>query len=208
MHQQAFEKAVRSYWGIHQAQAAKQAAEGKADAGLRGAVTGGAHLNAVGDVVAQVFLNAGFTEESIPRRSNIELPGYYRPTKKWDLVVVDKRHLVAAIELKSQVGPSFGNNVNNRAEEAIGSAVDVWRAYREGTFGRVRPWLGYLFGSTRPVGLARTRSRLSRSLKGHRTRTVTVSSASASCVSDSTMLPVLLCRLKNPAPQLGNLPPS
>ncbi len=65
--------------------------------------------------------------------------------------------LSLAIELKSQVGPSFGNNFNNRIEEAIGNAVDVWRAYEEGTFGSVRPWLGYVFvleaapASTKPV---------------------------------------------------------
>ncbi len=53
--------------------------------------------------------------------------------------------LAAAIEFKSQVGPSFGNNFNNRAEEAIGSATDIWTAYREGRFGQERPWLGYLF---------------------------------------------------------------
>ena len=79
------------------------------------------------------------------RRAGVELPGYYRPTKKWDLVVISNDRLVAAIELKSQVGPSFGNNFNNRTEEAIGNAVDVWRAYEEGTFGAVRPWLGYVF---------------------------------------------------------------
>jgi hypothetical protein len=76
-------------------------------------------------------METGFAKESIRRRTNIELPGYYRPTKKWDLVVVDKSCLVAAIEFKSQAGPSFGNNINNRAEEAIGSAVDIWRAYKE-----------------------------------------------------------------------------
>ncbi len=58
---------------------------------------------------------------------------------------------------RSQVGPSFGNNYNNRSEEAIGNAVDIWTAYREGRFGTVRPWLGYLFlleeapGAIRPV---------------------------------------------------------
>lgn len=52
--------------------------------------------------------------------------------------------LLAAIEFKSQVG-SFGNNYNNRTEEAIGSAADIWAAYREGAFRpSVRPWLGYL----------------------------------------------------------------
>lgn len=46
---------------------------------------------------------------------------------------------------------------NNRSKEAIGNAIDIWTAYREGRFGTVRPWLGYLFlledasGSIRPV---------------------------------------------------------
>ena len=63
----------------------------------------------------------------------------------WDLVVVDKENLIASIEIKSQVGPSFGNNYNNRVEEAIGSATDIWTAYREGAFKpSMRPWLGYI----------------------------------------------------------------
>jgi hypothetical protein len=45
-----------------------------------------------------------------------------------------------------QVGPSFGNNFNNRAEEALGTAVDLWTAYREGAFGdeAPRPFVGWL----------------------------------------------------------------
>jgi len=53
--------------------------------------------------------------------------------------------LIAAIELKSHVGPSFGNNFNNRTEEAIGTAHDLWTAYREGAFGKQpRPFIGWL----------------------------------------------------------------
>lgn len=54
--------------------------------------------------------------------------------------------LVAAMEFKSQRGPSFGNNFNNRTEEAIGTASDLWTACREGAFGKdsVRPWLGWV----------------------------------------------------------------
>jgi hypothetical protein len=75
----------------------------------------------------------------------IELPGWYRPEKKWDLLVVADGKLLAGIEFKSQIGPSFGNNYNNRTEEAIGSATDIWAAYREGAFKpSARPWLGYL----------------------------------------------------------------
>src|SRR5207247_5291093 len=88
----------------------------------------------------------------------LELPGWYRPEKQWDLLVVADRRLLAGIEFKSQVGPSFGNNFNNRTEEALGSATDLWAAYREGAFKpSERPWLGYLMmleetvTSTRPV---------------------------------------------------------
>ncbi len=41
----------------------------------------------------------------------------------------------------------------------IGNASDVWVAYREGRFGRTRPWLGYVFlleeaeKTTCPVGV-------------------------------------------------------
>lgn len=162
MDQKAFEEAVRSYWAVRASQAAKQLTSGKVDTGNRGGATGGAHLDAVAQLLEEVFVSAGFPRTSIRRRSGIELPGYYRPTKKWDLVVIDQGHLVAAIELKSQAGPSFGNNFNNRIEEALGSAVDVWESYEKGTFGRVRPWLGYFFlledcpESTAPVRLAKT----------------------------------------------------
>ena len=45
----------------------------------------------------------------------------------------------------SQVG-SFGNNFNNRVEEALGNATDFWTAYGKGIFKpSQKPWLGYLF---------------------------------------------------------------
>ena len=53
--------------------------------------------------------------------------------------------MIVAIELKSQVGPSFGNNFNNRTEEEIGTAHDFWTAYREEAFGKQpRPFAGWL----------------------------------------------------------------
>ena len=60
-------------------------------------------------------------------------------------MIVHDGRLIAAVEFKSQRG-SFGNNFNNRAEEAIGSATDLWTAYREGAFGKgaSRPWLGWV----------------------------------------------------------------
>lgn len=59
-------------------------------------------------------------------------------------MVVAGNQLIAAIEFKSQVG-SFGNNFNNRVEEAIGNAMDIWTAFREGRLGSRRPILGFFF---------------------------------------------------------------
>ena len=79
-------------------------------------------------------------------RRLLTLPGFFRPTKLWDLLVICHGRLIAAFELKSHVGPSFGNNFNNRAEEALGTATDFWTAYREGAFGNdlPRPFIGWL----------------------------------------------------------------
>ena len=174
MDQKAFEAAVRRYWRVRAGQASKQRASGRVDAGLRGAVTGGAHMDAMAELMESIFVDAGFAASSIHHGSAVQLPGYFRPEKKWDLVVIHDDALAAAIEFKSHVGPSFGNNYNNRNEEAIGNAVDIWTAYREGRFGEVRPWLGYLLllEEAPEVGLAgqrqravlRGRSRVQRSL--------------------------------------------
>ncbi len=97
-------------------------------------------------VLCELIVRAGLPDACVFRDRALELPGYFRPTKQWDLLVVADGKLLAVLELKSQVGPSFGNNFNNRTEEAMGSALDLWTAYREGAFaGSPRPWLGYVF---------------------------------------------------------------
>lgn len=114
------------------------------------------------DLVNWLLVENGLAEASIWVREKRELPGFFRPTKDWDMLVVHEGHLVAALEFKSQRGPSFGNNFNNRTEEALGNAADLWTAYREGAFGteRPRPWLGWVMlledcpKSTRPVSVA------------------------------------------------------
>jgi hypothetical protein len=47
--------------------------------------------------------------------------------------------------MKSQVGPSFGKNSNNRAEEAIGTGHDFGRLIEKGPLGNhARPFIGWL----------------------------------------------------------------
>lgn len=137
-------RAIRHFWTIREKQLKKQTSFGRRDQGSRGAVTGGAQLDGFTDLISRILIDHGLPETAILRKKNVVLPGFFRPTKEWDLLVIVGGNLIATIEFKSQVGPSFGNNYNNRAEEAIGSATDLWTAYREGAFKpSPRPWLGY-----------------------------------------------------------------
>lgn len=153
-------KAVRHFWRTRKRQQSSQGkATGKRDYGTRGAVTGGAQLDGFIALVRELFRENGTPKPDIHIKSTV-LPGYFRPTKEWDLIVVSDGELLASIELKSQVG-SFGNNFNNRVEEALGNATDIWTAYREGAFKPSRrPWLGYLMllestaASQRPVRIS------------------------------------------------------
>lgn len=141
-----FRDAVQSFWVTRDQQQLRQRQSGRLDAGSRGAATGGAQKAAIEALVVEILEATGLKRLHIHTGKALELPGYFRPEKKWDLLVVADDQLVTAIELKSQVGPSFGNNFNNRTEEAIGSASDLWTAYREGRLGHgPRPFLGYLF---------------------------------------------------------------
>ena len=143
--QPIFRDAVRHFWRTRLRQTKDQKQRGQADQGSRGAVTGGRQLDGFSERIFNLLINSGVDAEAIIVRSGRQLPGFFRPTKEWDILVVKEGHLLAAVELKSQVG-SFGNNFNNRTEEALGNAVDLWTAFREGSFPLVpRPWLGYLF---------------------------------------------------------------
>lgn len=153
--------AVAHYWKALHSQSRKQQA-GNADRGGRAAVTGGRQMNGFCSLVNWLLIENGMPEAHIYVRSNLELPGYFRPTKRWDMLVVHEGHLIAGVEFKSQRGPSFGNNFNNRTEEALGNATDIWTAYREGAFGtdQPRPWIGWVMlledcnASTEPVSVA------------------------------------------------------
>ncbi len=151
-------RAVAHYWHTRTAQRRKQEQSRRADQGLRGAVTGGAQMDGFIDLFTDLIAEGGIPTCCIFHKRAVELPGFFRPTKEWDLLVIRERTLIAAIEAKSHVGPSFGNNFNNRTEEAMGSALDLWTAFRERAYAdSPQPFLGYFFmledchASNRPV---------------------------------------------------------
>lgn len=166
-------EAVAHYWTTLLAQSAKQRG-GDPDKGGRAAVTGGKQMHGFCRVVKKLLEDNGLKGSHIHLEKKLELPGYFRPTKNWDMLVIHEETLLAAIEFKSQRGPSFGNNFNNRTEEAIGTAHDLWVAYREGAFGkaRLRPWLGWVMlledcpRSTATVGVAEPHFRVFPEFRG------------------------------------------
>ncbi len=143
-----FDDAVRYFWE----QRRRQASDSRGGEGQARNVRGGRHLDGVQAAIVELLTKHGvaadeiFSNCALHRTGKLELPGFFRPTKQWDLLVIRDGRLLAAMELKAQVGPSFGNNFNNRTEEAMGSSLDLWTAYREGAFlHSPPPWLGYLF---------------------------------------------------------------
>jgi hypothetical protein len=152
-------RAVQQFWLARLAAAQKQAGTGTVDQGERGGVTGGKNLAGFATIIADVIRHYGPAGVEVwGGTREIALPGHFRPSKLWDVVATHENEVLVAVELKSHVGPSFGNNFNNRTEEAIGNSHDFWAAYEEGALGfGPRPFLGWLIlvedapGSRRPV---------------------------------------------------------
>lgn len=135
--------AVKEFWEVRASQEANQGKKsGKTDSQGRKAVTAGKHMDGFVNLIKKSLADVGLPDAAVHIRKT-GVPGHFRPTKAWDLVVVHNDQLLAALELKGQVG-SFGNNFNNRVEEAIGSATDLSYMchYRFPTNGR--PWMGWL----------------------------------------------------------------
>lgn len=85
----AVQGAVRHFWRTRARQAKAQGAKsGDRDRGARSAVTGGAHLDGFAELIRKLIVDAGVSDTAAHRRTRVELPGYYRAEKKWDLVVV------------------------------------------------------------------------------------------------------------------------
>ena len=156
---QDLRRAVTHFWKTRTSQGKRQGGKsGAKDAGARSMVTGGKQMNGFVSLFASIVEAEGIPASAINVRRTT-LPGYFRPEKDWDLVVVLDGRLIASVEFKSHVG-SFGNNFNNRVEEALGNATDLNTAYREGAFRpSTKPWMGYMMlleehkKSTRPVKL-------------------------------------------------------
>jgi hypothetical protein len=138
--------AVQYYWETRSGQAEEQRQSENSTRGRRAEVLGGQQMDGFAGLIEDILVEeVGIPRSSVKHDYHATLPGYFRHEKEWDTAVVHEDELFAAIEYKSQAS-SFGNNLNNRAEEAIGSNTDLIQAYEEGLFApSPQPWIGYLF---------------------------------------------------------------
>lgn len=136
--------AIRWYWETREGQAEDQKVSKNSTRGRRADVLGGNQMDGFSGLVEDILTENGVPKDAIVHDYHATLPGYFRHEKEWDTAIVHDGELLAAVEFKSQAS-SFGNNLNNRAEEAVGSNTDLLEAYEEGVFEpSPPPWLGYL----------------------------------------------------------------
>lgn len=125
-------QAVHTFWHSRNSGTVNAGPEGG-----RAAVVGGKNMDGFIEVVQAIVTHCGLAADTVHvRKSKVVLPGFFRATKSWDVLVVHESRLLGVFEFKSQVG-SFGNNFNNRSEEVIGSAADLWVAHHHGAYGGV-----------------------------------------------------------------------
>jgi len=140
---QELSDAVRHYWATLSDQEELQKESENTARGRRAQVVGGSQMDGFASLIEDALVKAGVPRDAVLHDHDAVLPGYYRATKRWDLAVVIDDELLAVMELKS-IASSFGNNLNNRIEEAVGNNTDLYQAYEEGLFEpSPTPWVGY-----------------------------------------------------------------
>ncbi|MCX4754319.1 Shedu anti-phage system protein SduA domain-containing protein [Kitasatospora purpeofusca] len=104
------------------------------------------------------LVSRGVPPEWIKSGPRLSLPSFYGGISSgWDLVISRDGFPLAAIYIKSQMGPSYGNNFRNRIQDVTEQALDVRRQYEKSDLKELQPHLGLFFiledgpGARRPV---------------------------------------------------------
>src|SRR3546814_19592563 len=107
-------KAVEAFW-LSRGSSQVTRSQG----GSRDAVVGGTNMNGFIHLVARVVVHCGLPETSVPtRKSRVVLPGFFRATKKWDVLVIYERRLLGVFAFISQ-GGYLKNHFTNQIAEQI-----------------------------------------------------------------------------------------
>ena len=114
---------------------------GKADQGERASVTAGKNMDGFLALAKDIVRLNGLEEAEIClQRRMLTLPGYFRPTKLWDMLVINDGKLVAALEFKSQVGPIPSGTTSTTARKRLSEPrLTCGQPTAKGAFGTGTP---------------------------------------------------------------------
>ena len=96
-------EAVKHFWVTREKQSKAQGSKtGTKDSGSRSAVTGGKQMDGFVQLVHQALMDGGLPDAEMifTEARKRALPGYFRPTKDWDLIVIAQKQLLAVVEFK------------------------------------------------------------------------------------------------------------
>lgn len=80
--------AMQAYWGRKALQMENASIAGAVGAGTAGSVRGGKQFDPIAAILAKPFFESGYSAHDIRvSGGGMTLPGYFRPTKNWDVVV-------------------------------------------------------------------------------------------------------------------------
>jgi hypothetical protein len=91
--------AIRHFWLTRQQQSTRQGEKEDRDRGSRSAVTGGKQMDEFIRLVRTLLTAANVPEHCIAIDKRIELPGWFRAEKKWDLVIVHRKSTLGRIRV-------------------------------------------------------------------------------------------------------------
>jgi hypothetical protein len=114
-------------------------------------------------LVSRILAHNGLPEARVHTRHGLELPGFFMPTRPWDIVVMHEGRLVAALAIRARTAQSLENGFVALGEEALCTGKEMDALCRKQAFGPgLRPWFGWLVlledGSAlaRPAAMAPT----------------------------------------------------
>ena len=85
-------EAVKAFWGNREAAVRKQKELGREDQGERAGVTAGKNMDGFIALIQDVIRANGLTDAHMMMgRRVLSLPGFFRPTKLWDLLIINER---------------------------------------------------------------------------------------------------------------------
>ena len=93
--------AVKFFWSTRSDQAQRQGSgSGTKDAGARAAVTGGAQMDGFVRIVRDLIYEGGLPLGTIHHGQRVEIPGWCRSEKRWDLLVIVEGKLESSLSRK------------------------------------------------------------------------------------------------------------